>query len=264
MQDSPPDVTATGPSLPIQSSAATERGFANGTSAYGVITASVGLSDGDHLQGYSYTIGEFTDFLTFTGTSDRLRISIDYSLTGEVLAAFYPRGNLNLDLGGLSSYSAILIEALPAAGLTAINPDYCYAQACVQQGPISFGGPEIVALDRSFTFEINNGATILLLGDLGLGADQYPATEDNIGGGELGALEADFSSGLVVNRFRGDTLTGVRSAALGDLFGIENRQGQFLYAGSAVPEPASWLMLITGFGLVGAMARRRAGAAVTA
>jgi len=31
----------------------------------------------------------------------------------------------------------------------------------------------------------------------------------------------------------------------------------FTNSGSVVPEPASWAMLIAGFGLVGAVARRR-------
>jgi hypothetical protein len=35
-------------------------------------------------------------------------------------------------------------------------------------------------------------------------------------------------------------------------------------ATTAVPEPASWAMLIIGFGLTGAAARRRRGAAVAA
>jgi hypothetical protein len=36
-----------------------------------------------------------------------------------------------------------------------------------------------------------------------------------------------------------------------------NWQQSFIPTSGAVPEPASWAMLIAGFGLVGAMQRRR-------
>jgi hypothetical protein len=47
------------------------------------------------------------------------------------------------------------------------------------------------------------------------------------------------------------------------LTAIDGNPGAFAYAG-AVPEPASWAMLIAGFGLVGAVMRRQARTAVVA
>jgi hypothetical protein len=41
-------------------------------------------------------------------------------------------------------------------------------------------------------------------------------------------------------------------------FGADGGQAIFAYNGGVVPEPASWAMMIAGFGLVGAAMRRRA------
>ena len=58
-----------------------------------------------------------------------------------------------------------------------------------------------------------------------------------------------------------------------DIAGIEFRNGsngqvfalgELNFTAAAVPEPASWAMMIAGFGLVGATARRRRGTVVTA
>jgi hypothetical protein len=49
----------------------------------------------------------------------------------------------------------------------------------------------------------------------------------------------------------GSEIGGLRFIARGVAFEFDN------IAANAVPEPTSWAMLITGFGLVGAMARRR-------
>jgi len=58
-------------------------------------------------------------------------------------------------------------------------------------------------------------------------------------------------------RISGVGLTGVQSRGLGALLAIDGSPGGFSYAAGAVPEPASWAMLIAGFGLVGAVLRRR-------
>lgn len=49
------------------------------------------------------------------------------------------------------------------------------------------------------------------------------------------------------------TFSGQAGAQFGDSFSIDN----FSFSANAVPEPASWAMLIAGFGLVGASGRRR-------
>ncbi|WP_188764074.1 PEPxxWA-CTERM sorting domain-containing protein, partial [Sandarakinorhabdus glacialis] len=54
---------------------------------------------------------------------------------------------------------------------------------------------------------------------------------------------------------------GVSNYATGSHFSLDNFVGD---AVGGVPEPATWGMMIVGFGLVGAAARRRKALAVTA
>jgi hypothetical protein len=66
-------------------------------------------------------------------------------------------------------------------------------------------------------------------------------------------------------RVRGGGTTNVGGTSVFTQFGgnvfapAGGRNADFLVSGTAlaVPEPASWLMLITGFGLTGVMLRRR-------
>ena len=62
--------------------------------------------------------------------------------------------------------------------------------------------------------------------------------------------------------FSGANITSVRltAATSGDWVFIDNLTS----VGGAVPEPASWAMLIAGFGVVGASMRRRRANVVTA
>ena len=56
-----------------------------------------------------------------------------------------------------------------------------------------------------------------------------------------------------------------RSYAFGSSFSPRNLNGSIVYsvgAVSGVPEPENWAMLIAGFGLVGAVSRRRRAVAV--
>ena len=57
------------------------------------------------------------------------------------------------------------------------------------------------------------------------------------------------------------TLTFTGGYRINDIQGLNSSAAYeklvFTNSGSVVPEPASWAMLIAGFGLVGAVARRR-------
>jgi hypothetical protein len=75
------------------------------------------------------------------------------------------------------------------------------------------------------------------------------------------SLETNPAALTTVN-FNLASTTGLRFQFGPDGFngGIQNVSFSFVPANGAIPEPASWAMLIAGFGLVGAAARRRAGA----
>lgn len=57
----------------------------------------------------------------------------------------------------------------------------------------------------------------------------------------------------------GQVITGLRLSATGVAFEVDSFAAEYAEGplGGAVPEPASWAMLIAGFGLVGAANRRR-------
>jgi len=62
----------------------------------------------------------------------------------------------------------------------------------------------------------------------------------------------------------GGNRISITTSTIGDGIPQSGLQQIGVATGGAIPEPASWAMLIAGFGLVGAVARRRATAAVAA
>ncbi len=69
------------------------------------------------------------------------------------------------------------------------------------------------------------------------------------GGG--GQSEAETNGRFTLTATPGDGITRIRFETTTNSFEIDN------ISGSAVPEPATWAMMITGFGLAGAAIRRR-------
>ena len=87
--------------------------------------------------------------------------------------------------------------------------------------------------------------------------------EETISGDDLVALANGDQSSAGTNRrfyfdFGNDRVNQVVFSATGDAFEFDN------IAAGAVPEPATWAMLIAGFGMVGASMRRRKMTTVTA
>ncbi|WP_341901684.1 PEPxxWA-CTERM sorting domain-containing protein [Sandarakinorhabdus limnophila] len=88
-----------------------------------------------------------------------------------------------------------------------------------------------------------------------------PGTGFSAVGFQLNACGLDLStfgiaSGGTVSSLRLGFLTNNQTIASTSLVGALNPQA----VGGAIPEPATWAMLLTGFGLVGATMRRRAAA----
>lgn len=62
-----------------------------------------------------------------------------------------------------------------------------------------------------------------------------------------------------------EVITGLRFVATGVAFEIDDVAGQLASdgSGSTVPEPATWALMLAGFGMVGAAARRRGSSTAT-
>ena len=154
---------------------------------------------------------------------------------------------------------------------------------------------QVGAPGRNLNVFVNAGSQVLT----GLGASGFPQF-DSIGEGSFAALfssgQSQFGFQLVggnggtanISFFRGDGSL-IQAVALGGLtnafygftrdggvqdirgisiwnnddagIGFDNLKFDVRSVGGEVPEPASWAMLITGFGLVGASMRRRRGQA---
>ena len=235
----------------------------NGSSAafadLGRLSFSAALTAGTHYSAAAAGDGQFVDFLTFTGTTDRLRISFDYRVDATIAAAFADVDGFSNIPSSVYAFTSLTVEALPEAGLS--GDDICFfslgTRFCVQENQWFITSPGAIALTRSFTVEIDNGSSLMLLGQ------HYGAAEQRAGQDPLNDPAtfdypaASIESNFVLPRISGVGLTGVQSRGLGALLAIDGSPGGFSYAAGAVPEPASWAMLIAGFGLVGAVLRRR-------
>ena len=125
---------------------------------------------------------------------------------------------------------------------------------------ISISGLKLSYIDSNDTlqiFGVNADGSLTSLGFDGTiatglgGAASYVNSSANSGTTVLSLLAetAGFKQFLFATRVGGDVSYG---GQLGQGYRIDS-----ITANSAVPEPATWAMLITGFGLVGAAARRR-------
>jgi len=95
-----------------------------------------------------------------------------------------------------------------------------------------------------------------------LGADGV--TLLSVGGSAFSPANGDQSAAITNQRIfftagAGEVITGLRFTATGVAFEIGDVAGRLISdgAGAAVPEPATWALMIGGFGMVGFAARRR-------
>lgn len=110
------------------------------------------------------------------------------------------------------------------------------------------------AFDSGDVFQIfDNGVSLFTTGAFDLGG---PTSSD----ADTAFAGTTYSHGFIVLSAGSHSITGIATASPTGSGGsyIE------LTKGGAVPEPATWAMMIAGFGMVGCMARRRGAARVAA
>ena len=107
--------------------------------------------------------------------------------------------------------------------------------------------------------------------DLGVGAREVSVAGGDSGGPQFvnGKIVSVTSYGLTFGVPFGDCRTGLQSSCgefngFAPLYYSRDWIRSVVGGGGVIPEPGTWAMLIAGFGLVGAMARRRRETAVTA
>ena len=131
---------------------------------------------------------------------------------------------------------------------------------------IGFGATELAdTFTESFTFDVASGLTglfSLAATTTGTGTNNVDFSSVVLSGGTLGAGGFSFAQVLANPETRGGdvnigsgsyrvTFNGTSAGANGS-FG-----GSVAFAAAAVPEPATWGMMILGMGMVGASLRRR-------
>ena len=233
---------------------------------FGDMSYSAALTAATHYQAQAYGEGQFVDFLTFTGTTDRLRVSFDYRVDATIAAAFEGVDGGSRYAPSISAYTGLAVEALSSADLVGGAGSICNTvpvgqfagnRGCSHTNQSFISSPGPFALTGSFTVEINNGSSLMLLGLHYGTAEQRAGENPDSDPSTFDYPATSIASSFLLPRISGVGLTGVQSRGLGALLAIDGSPGAFSYAAGAVPEPASWAMLIAGFGLVGAVLRRR-------
>jgi len=207
-------------------------------------------------EGGAQASASFVDGFTVTGNAPRVQFTLTSRFSGGVTD--FGSAGQNFDLEAPSDAGLQLVSyGLFGIGATGWNQ----VSSCQSGGPFGntyctliaqkqFYGSDAFNLRQFYTFEVDSDATLWL--GLSIGG----------GSGTVGALggAVDLTNTGVFDGFSGSGLTGVNSGQFGALRSVG---GKFTYEdvhalnAAAVPEPASWAMLIAGFGLVGAVARRR-------
>ncbi|PZN92326.1 MAG: hypothetical protein DCF31_16645 [Alphaproteobacteria bacterium] len=150
--------------------------------------------------------------------------------------------------------------------------------ATIVDGAITLNGSSNVDIMASAYTNNRAGATTTMLYGLDALTDSLLLSTNANAGTYVGVGSLGFSfsvgdrvgfdiSGATRNAFFsiGDNFYSVNlSTGAGTFIGGVGAGGLTGFTAGAVPEPASWAMLIAGFGLVGASMRRRAATAVTA
>lgn len=159
--------------------------------------------------------------------------------------------------GGLAtSCSSISGAAMPAVGPGGTASCFGYVSSAINPNAATLATPDLA----SISFYWGSIDTYNFVDVLGAGG----ATIFSISGGALPPSNGNQGQPATNRRVNfiagaGEVITGLRLRSTGIAFEFDNFAATAVLdpGGGAVPEPATWAMLIAGFGLVGASARRR-------
>ncbi len=160
--------------------------------------------------------------------------------------------------GGLATASGTVRGTRTAPALNAST--YGYVSSAQADSIATLATPALTAI--SFYWGTMDGHNWLWV----LGADLQPIHFIHLS--TIAFVSRDFAAGgggrnrrLNIVADAGETIHGLRFWGRGVAFEFDDFAATLAAsddaAGSAVPEPASWAMLIAGFGMTGAIARRR-------
>ncbi len=159
--------------------------------------------------------------------------------------------------GGLAtSPVSISGAAMPAVGPGGTASAFGYVSSAINPNSATLSTPNL----SSISFYWGSIDTYNFVDVLGAGG----ATIFSIAGGQL--PPSNGNQGLPSTNRRvnfvagaGEVITGLRLSSTGVAFEFDNFAATEVLdpGGGAVPEPATWAMLLAGFGLVGVSARRR-------
>ncbi len=157
------------------------------------------------------------------------------------------------------------VAAAPAGDTT----QYAYISPALATNNATLTSPFDLSRVSFYWGSIDQYNTVDVLGTLNGGTTQ---TLFSLPGGAMPPANGDQMAASTNRRVTftagaGEAITGLRFVSTGVALEIDDVAGQLLGNGSAqgVPEPASWAMMLAGFGFIGAAARRRrSGTIVTA
>lgn len=166
--------------------------------------------------------------------------------------------------GPATSCSSISGAAMPAIGPGGTTSCFGYVSSAIEPGVATLSTPNL----SSISFYWGSIDAYNFVDVLGAGG----ATILSISGNMLPPANGHQSLPGTNSRVNfvadaGEVITGLRLRSTGIAFEFDNFAAATAIdptVGPGVPEPASWAMLIAGFGLVGAVSRRRRGAASVA
>lgn len=184
-----------------------------------------------------------------------------------LLSAGTASATTTIDFSALPDGAVANPLVLPGATFTAVGGYNTYVASLGVLCPSTFPGdggsctaPLSVAFDTpvsslSFTFIANNLLTV----GASVGAIELFSGSTLVGTQDFRVVDTDSFTPDLVSLTGLSSITGVRLTTT-DFAGLA--YGNFRYnfpATASVPEPASWAMMLAGFGLAGAVMRRRRG-----